>query len=557
MEVANMKTRFRHLQSSVIRLKVASLAMGSILFGSVHGHALPDLIIYGPAAQPTVVTRAFNSDDCEVSEGCVMTAGVRRLLSFSTEVRNLGPSDLVFGDPNNNPLFTYDPCHGHHHFEGFAGYRLLDTNNNVVKGRQKAAFCMEDSTRWSPAAPRLNRYYNCNNQGISVGWADTYDPAVACQFMDITDVPDGDYILELEMDPFDLIAEANQNNNITRVNVTLTGNCPSPPNDTFFDAQVLTGLAANAIAFTTCAAKEIGEPNHATNSGGHSVWFRWTAPQSAPVEITTIGSDFDTLLAVYTGSDVGALSLVAANDDIVFISNGQSRVVFDAVAQTAYQIAVDGWDRANGRVVLNINPPPNDAFTNCLTITGLLGTVSGHNIGATKEPNEPAHHGNIGGHSVWYCWTAPTNTPVLFDTVGSDFDTTLAVYTGNSVGSLTLVKSDDNSGGNSTSRLSFNAAADTTYRIAVDGFSGTSGTIALTWNPPSEVQLAIRRWSPGAIQLNVTGPSGRYQIHSSSNLVGPVWTTNTSFDLTGSSYEYTDSVAESFLQRFYRAVFLP
>ena len=96
MQPANMKTRFRHLQSSVVRLKVASLAMGGVLFGSLHGHALPDLIIWGPAAQPTVVTRAFNSDDCEVSEGCVMAPGVRRLLSFSTEVRNLGPKELFF-----------------------------------------------------------------------------------------------------------------------------------------------------------------------------------------------------------------------------------------------------------------------------------------------------------------------------------------------------------------------------------------------------------------------------------------------------------------------------
>jgi len=552
-----MKTRFRHLQRSVIHLKVASLALGCVLFGSVPGHALPDLIIYGPAVQPTVITRTFSSDDCEVLQNCVMTAGARRLLSFTTEVRNLGPHDLVFGAPADNPLFIYDPCHGHYHFEGFVGYRLLDTNNNVVKGRQKAAFCMEDSTRWSPTAPRTERYYNCNYQGISVGWADSYHPAVACQYMDVSDVPDGDYILEQEIDPFDLIPEANQNNNITRVNVTLTGNCPPPANDAFFEAQALSGLAAHALGFTTCATREIDEPNHATNSGGHSVWFQWTAPQSTPVEITTIGSDFDTLLAVYTGSDVSALSQVAANDDIVYTSNVQSRVVFDAVAGTVYQIAVDGWNNASGRFVLNINPPPNDAFTNCLTITGLLGTVTGHNIGATKEPNEPAHAGNIGGHSVWYCWTPPTASPVLFDTVGSDFDTTLAVYTGNSVGSLTLIKSDDNFGGNSTSRLSFNAAADTTYRIAVDGFSGTSGTIALNWNPPSEVRLAIRRWTPGAIQLNLTGSPGRYQIHSSTNLVGRVWTTNASFDLTGSSHQYIDSAVGSFRQRFYRAVFLP
>jgi len=39
-----------------------------------------------------------------------------------------------------------------------------------------------------------------------------------------------------------------------------------------------------------------------------------------------------------------------------------------------------------------------------------------------------AHAGEVGGHSVWFRWTAPASGPVDFNTVGSDFNTTLAVY---------------------------------------------------------------------------------------------------------------------------------
>ena len=58
------------------------------------------------------------------------------------------------------------------------------------------------------------------------------------------------------------------------------------------------------------------------------------------------------------------------------------------------------------------------------------------------------------------------------------------VYTGASVGGLTVVASDDDSGGNLTSRVSFAAAAGVDYRIAVDGFGGASGSVTLNWSQP-------------------------------------------------------------------------
>src|SRR5439155_1354738 len=74
------------------------------------------------------------------------------------------------------------------------------------------------------------------------------------------------------------------------------------------------------------------------------------------------------------------------------------------------------------------------------------------------------------------------------DTAGSSFDTLLAVYTGDAVGSLTLVASnddnitcDDSTHGFHTSRVRFNARGGTVYHIAVDGLSGTAGDIVLSW----------------------------------------------------------------------------
>jgi hypothetical protein len=160
---------------------------------------------------------------------------------------------------------------------------------------------------------------------------------------------------------------------------------------------------------------------------GHSVWAQWTAPSTKAVTIDTIGSSFNTLLAVYTGNNVSALTPVVSNDDIGS-GQQQSRVTFSATAGTVYRIAVDGFNGAVGSIVLTLNQTlQNDNFANCQFIGGSSGYVYGANAGATREPGEPNHAGNAGGQSVWYCWTAPISGTATLDTIGSTYNTLLAV----------------------------------------------------------------------------------------------------------------------------------
>lgn len=525
-----------------------TITLGVSSFGS--RAALPDLIIHGPAVQPQIVFRTFASSDCEVVEGCAI-AGTRRLLSFASEIRNIASVDLNLGPPGSNPLFHWADCHGHYHFEDFALYRLLNASGSVVVTGRKIAFCLEDTYRWRAASGATRRYSCGTTQGIQAGWADVYDPAVPCQWLDITGVPGGNYTLELILDPSNRIAEANEGNNTVRVAVTLPGDCPAPANDLFANAQLIAGVAASATGDNVCATRQGGEPNHAGDSGGHSLWYQWVAPYGGSVLVNTVGSDFDTLLAVYTGSSVSSLTLIAQNDDIVPLTNRQSQLTFNAVSNTTYLIAVDGWAGEVGGVKLNVNPPGNDAFTNCLSLSGAAGQVTGHNIGASKQPGEPAHAGNIGGHSVWYCWTAPASGDWIFDLTTSDFDTLLAVYTGSAVGSLTNVVSDDDSGGNGRSRLTLNAIAGRNYRIAADGSSGATGTIRLRWS--ASVRLSLRRLITGVMELTIGGAPGTYLVQTSSNLIS--WSTLATLTTTNSPHRHNDQGNSK--SRFYRAVRQP
>ncbi len=136
---------------------------------------------------------------------------------------------------------------------------------------------------------------------------------------------------------------------------------------------------------------------------------------------------------------------------------------------------------ANVRVPI----PTNDLFANAIVVSGSQGTTNGTDLRASKESGEANHAGNAGGASVSYNWTAPASGSVTIDTLGSSFNTLLAVYAGSSVGSLTTVGSDNGSLGNGASRVIFTATGGTTYRIAVDGNNGAMGNVVLNWLQPA------------------------------------------------------------------------
>lgn len=127
--------------------------------------------------------------------------------------------------------------------------------------------------------------------------------------------------------------------------------------------------------------------------------------------------------------------------------------------------------------------PVNDNFASATTISGTTGTVSGSTVDATSETGEPEHGGTTGGSSSWWRWTAPASGYLDVATTGSSYDTTLGVYTGSSVSTLTEVASNDDAltGGLQSGVVAVPVSAGTTYRIAVDGYAGASGAVSLRW----------------------------------------------------------------------------
>ncbi|HET6967076.1 MAG TPA: PKD domain-containing protein, partial [Ornithinibacter sp.] len=289
----------------------------------------------------------------------------------------------------------------------------------------------------------------------------------------------------------------------------------APGNDDRVNAVAVTGVgsitfAQPIVGSTLGATKEAGEPDHAGEPGGASVWYRFVGPPSGvPVTFETVGSGFDTVLAVYRCDAWCAIAETVTSDNDS-AGGGASRVSFVPAPQTGYLIAVDGVGGASGalRLTAYLTPPANDDFAQATQITGSAGRASGLNIGATTETGEPLHDATpqYPSHSsVWWRWTAPANGPVTFDPsqsepvccgFGNNFTPNMAIYTGVSVGSLTPVQVT-----RTALAQTFTATAGTTYSIATAVMTPLApGRVVLQWGTtPANERPAVAAGADGTV----------------------------------------------------------
>ena len=218
-------------------------------------------------SQPSI---AING--CRVDEMAEQNA--RRCLRFDTAVANFGqgPVELryVTGPSSTDPnapltqrIYRSDgtfrerpaspsefhPVHGHYHYKDFSISRLWRATSkgkrlgkSAIRSGKKNGFCFEDTAAVrQDTRPR----YNCLDYepgtegidrvtGISVGWKDVYTYTLNGQFIEITGVPDGYYLLTTTVDPDRTVAETTHSDNtrsqlIQICGYTATIVAPGPP----------------------------------------------------------------------------------------------------------------------------------------------------------------------------------------------------------------------------------------------------------------------------------------------------------------------------------------
>jgi hypothetical protein len=188
----------------------------------------PDLIVDQKRLLQNWVVRdeKLPASFCSVEEGGI-TPGEHTLLRFTVSTPNIGTADVNLGDPNahvaaGDGLYEYATCHRHFHFRHYTLYELIDPATGYVWRAAKRGFCMIDVEKYQaypgPASNDRN-YLSCGapatatepvipgNQGISVGWADTYVWKLGGQYFVLdggdgqVPVPPGNYTIRITVNP--------------------------------------------------------------------------------------------------------------------------------------------------------------------------------------------------------------------------------------------------------------------------------------------------------------------------------------------------------------------
>jgi hypothetical protein len=132
------------------------------------------------------------------------------------------------------------------------------------------------------------------------------------------------------------------------------------------------------------------------------------------------------------------------------------------------------------------SPPENDNFADRTVLTGSSLTFTGTLAAATFEPLEPTGaYAPTGGGSVWWSWTAPTDSRVVIEIIPTPFTTNaeLEVYAGAVLYALNLV--DQNMFGFPPGRyVSFMAYSTNTYQFRVGGIGTQPFSLRLTVSDP-------------------------------------------------------------------------
>ena len=251
----------------------------------------PDLLVDGlHLLAGTQTLEAFQEDSCPVQEGTT-EAGLRQLMRFTYTSPNLGLGDLIVGSPADHPeWFEYHACHDHWHYKDYADYRLwtpeaYEAWNGIREGDpslsaqealaahpelldglvtgEKRGFCVIDI---APAGPHPQhapvvpdpegKYVSCSDgQGISVGWADTYELLLDGQWIDVTGVAAGAYVLEAEVNAEHVYEEMDYANNRAAVPTAVL---PGPSNT---PALAPVGSLSTRSATTSPAATRSATPS--------------------------------------------------------------------------------------------------------------------------------------------------------------------------------------------------------------------------------------------------------------------------------------------------------
>ena len=128
--------------------------------------------------------------------------------------------------------FVRSETHRHWHFLGFERYELLDAHGKLLGRDRKTGFCLGDrydaarsvqlpgepaQPVWTQECGRGQPERLLVREGISPGYGDDYVPRLGGQWIDITGLPAGSYVLRHRVNVGHVLRESDYGNNSAEV----------------------------------------------------------------------------------------------------------------------------------------------------------------------------------------------------------------------------------------------------------------------------------------------------------------------------------------------------
>ncbi len=266
-----------------------------------------------------------------------------------------------------------------------------------------------------------------------------------------------------------------------------------PVNDNFSNASLL-DMPVSVSGDTWMATTEMGETAPAACGAiGKTLWYKIIPNTSGILVASTSGSTFDTRFALYTGSELSSLIAISCDDNSGL--EGTSLMTANVTAGQTYYLQIGGASffpgtaHAGGfklRVSVG-DRPANDNFANASPMT-FPTSLTGDTSLATIEAGEPFNCGDA-NRTVWYVFTPENSSLLIASARSTEFQPTIALYSGSQVNVLTLMKcgrqlqSWELNGQPPTSQLIAAVEAGKTYYLRLGGQGGGAFTLDASLNP--------------------------------------------------------------------------
>ncbi|RJQ66492.1 PKD domain-containing protein [Pseudonocardiaceae bacterium YIM PH 21723] len=260
-------------------------------------------------------------------------------------------------------------------------------------------------------------------------------------------------------------------------------------NDDFDQATAVTALPFTQTQDASGATKASDDPFRCTGYElTNTVWFRYTATDNGLLRFTAADAGPSTVISVHTG---GRGSL----DDVEGGCSTDGQATFQGKAGTTYQIMISGWSRPLTTLTVGLDriaPAANDNWSGAQPIDGLPFAVSPDLSVASPEADEPASacEPDRNKRSVWYRYTTAESRPILLGLENYGYQYSAAIYTGDSITSLTELTCYK---GSQYEKKSVRANPGTTYYVRFSGEARNSGSgkLTLSETPPLDPSFYI------------------------------------------------------------------